>query len=538
MAKVGVPYTFTPAASDPDADSMIFSVRNKPNWAQFDLATGSMSGVPFLGSEGTYTGIAISVSDGAMTMALPEFSVTVEPATAPNMPPEINGTPPANITVGDMYSFSPVASDPDGDLLTFTAMNVPSWATFNAVNGSISGTPQIGDENNYTNISITVSDGMETASLPAFAIQVNGLNTAPTIAGTPQSQITVGDSYDFVPAASDPDGDNLEFSIQNNPPWLIFDTITGQLSGIPQMDNVGNYPDILISVTDGFQTTSLPLFSIVVNALNSAPAISGTPDTEVVVGQNYNFNATASDPDGDALLFSIQNLPSWLTFSDASGTLSGTPQAGDVGTHRGITLTVTDGQAISSLPTFSIDVIAENSAPVISGSPSTQITAGDSYLFTPVASDVDNDTLVFSIQNAPGWASFDSETGMLSGTTQSNDQGTYANIVISVSDGSETTSLPAFSIQVDAVTLGSATLTWTPPTLNEDGSPLTDLSGYIVRYGTAANALDVAIPLNNPGLATYVVDGLAPNTYFFAITSVNSLNVESRFSNVASKTIN
>lgn len=538
MAKVGVSYSFAPTASDPDSDSLTFSVQNKPNWAQFDQATGSLSGIPFLGSEGTYAGVAISVSDGSMSAALPEFSVTVEPATAPNMPPEISGTPAVNVTVGNNYLFTPVASDPDGDLLTFTAMNVPSWATFDAVSGSISGAPQVGDENIYANISITVSDGMETASLPAFAIQVNGQNNAPTIAGTPPIQITVGSNYNFVPAASDPDGDILAFSIQNNPPWLTFDATTGELSGVPQMGDVGNYPAILISVTDGSAVAALTEFSIDVNALNSAPSISGTPATLATAGQNYSFIAAASDPDGDMLSFSIQNLPSWLTFSAVTGTLSGTPQTIDVGTHSGIIVSVTDGQALTSLPAFSIEVVAANSAPVISGAPATQITAGASYTFTPVASDVDNDTLVFSVQNAPTWASFDTGTGMLSGTTQAADQGTYTNIVISVSDGSLTTSLPAFTIQVDAVSLGSATLTWTPPTLNEDGSPLTDLTGYVVYYGTAPTVLNLSIPLNNPGLTTYVVDNLAPNTYYFTITAVNSINVESSFSNVASKIIN
>ena len=88
-----------------------------------------------------------------------------------------------------------------------------------------------------------------------------------------------------------------------------------------------------------------------------------------------------------------------------------------------------------------------------------------------------------------------------------------------------------------AVAGGSATLTWTPPTTNTNGTPLTNLAGYRVRWGTAAGNYPNAVTLNNPGLATYVVGNLAPGTYYFVVTALNSSGVESQFSNMASKTI-
>jgi hypothetical protein len=84
---------------------------------------------------------------------------------------------------------------------------------------------------------------------------------------------------------------------------------------------------------------------------------------------------------------------------------------------------------------------------------------------------------------------------------------------------------------------GSATLSWYPPTSNTDGSPLLNLAAYRVYWGTSARTFPNAVTLNNPGLATYVVDGLAPATWYFTITAVNSAGVESSFSNVVSKTI-
>ena len=139
--------------------------------------------------------------------------------------------------------------------------------------------------------------------------------------------------------------------------------------------------------------------------------------------------------------------------------------------------------------------------------------------------------------NKPAWATFDTATGRLQGTPTAGQVGTYGNIAISVSDGSASASLAAFSINVVAVANGSATLSWTPPTTNTDGSPLTNLAGYRVRWGPAPGNYTNTVTLNNPGLASYVVTNLVPGTHYFVVTAVNSAGVESQLSNVASKTL-
>ena len=90
---------------------------------------------------------------------------------------------------------------------------------------------------------------------------------------------------------------------------------------------------------------------------------------------------------------------------------------------------------------------------------------------------------------------------------------------------------------MQAVAVGSATLTWLPPTTNTDGSALTDLAGYKVYWGTSQGTYPNSTTLNNPGLSSYVVSNLAPGTYFFVATAYNTAGVESTFSGVATKTI-
>ena len=117
--------------------------------------------------------------------------------------------------------------------------------------------------------------------------------------------------------------------------------------------------------------------------------------------------------------------------------------------------------------------------------------------------------------------------GRLSGTPGAADVGTTTGIVIAVTDGALTSSLAAFNVTVQAVALGSATLSWTPPTQNTDGSALTDLAGYKIYWGTSQSNLSNVATINNPGVTTYLVENLVPGTYFFAATAFDTSGNES-----------
>lgn len=83
----------------------------------------------------------------------------------------------------------------------------------------------------------------------------------------------------------------------------------------------------------------------------------------------------------------------------------------------------------------------------------------------------------------------------------------------------------------------TATLEWMPPVTTTDGSTLTNLAGYRIYYGTDVTRLVAKIDVKNPGVATYVVEGLAPGTYYFAVTAVNAHGAESARSNAGRKEI-
>lgn len=180
---------------------------------------------------------------------------------------------------------------------------------------------------------------------------------------------------------------------------------------------------------------------------------------------------------------------------------------------------------------------AGNSAPVIGGSPPAAARVGEAYTFRPSTSDADGDSLRFSAANLPRWAGLDASNGRVTGTPAAGDEGVYAGISITVSDGLASAALPSFSIAVTQSAMGSATVSWQPPTENTDGTPLTDLSGYRIDYGRDAADLDQSIAIDNPAITSYVVEQLSAGTWYFVVIALNGQSVESSPSLAASKTI-
>lgn len=541
LAKVGTTWLFTPDVVDDQKDPVTFTITGKPDWATFDPATGTLSGVPAAGNVGPTPYIEITVSDGKDTASIGPFQITVQAATPPvNHAPTLSGTPANMVIALQEYVFLPTAKDEDTtDNLTYSISGKPSWLQLDPATGKLSGTPGRTQTGTFKNIVLSVSDTKAVTSLPPFSIDVQP--AAIVIEGTPATNVTTGAAYSFKPTIKDPGSARFTWKIVNKPSWATFSTTTGALTGTA---TTGLTSNIQITATDGKVTGALASFSLNVTAApNVAPTISGSPVTTVQAGKPYSFTPTGKDTNGDALSYSIANQPVWASFSKTTGQLSGTPSSSQVKTYAGIVITVSDGRGgTASLPTFAIVVTAAstgttNRAPTITGTPPTTANVGTAYSWHPTGSDADGDTLTYSIANKPDWADFNTSNGTLSGTPDV--AGTTTGIVITVSDGKGgTASLPAFSISVTAVATGSATLNWVPPTANTDGTTLQNLSGYRIYYGTSSSNLSQMKQIANPGVTSAVVENLTPATWYFSVRAYSSTGVESAASNTAQKTIN
>jgi hypothetical protein len=178
-----------------------------------------------------------------------------------------------------------------------------------------------------------------------------------------------------------------------------------------------------------------------------------------------------------------------------------------------------------------------NRAPAISGTPVEIAPPGKTYEFRPAAHDPDDQELTYSIDGKPKWATFSKETGELRGVPGNGDIGKYENIRISASDGHHTVSLRPFRIEVKDDGPASITLSWLPPTESASGKPLQDLAGYKVYWGTKRGDYPHQVTIKSPGIASYVLEHLAPGTYYIVLTAFNSRGEESGFSNMISNAL-
>ena len=136
------------------------------------------------------------------------------------------------------------------------------------------------------------------------------------------------------------------------------------------------------------------------------------------------------------------------------------------------------------------------------------------------------------------WANFDNRSGQISGTPTLANIGMFSNVRISVSDGNASASLPTYAIDVTQFGTASTTLTWIAPTMNEDGTTLTNLAGYKIYYGKSSGNYTNTIQIDNASVTTYLVDNLSQDTYYFAATAFNATGEESQYSGEAVRALN
>ena len=268
-------------------------------------------------------------------------------------------------------------------------------------------------------------------------------NAPPQISGRPKTRVAVGRNFSFAPEATDPDGDNLSFSVANKPKWAQFDPASGSLQGRPGPADVGRYEDVTITASDGHTSNALTPFDVVVVAdagANEPPAIFGSPSLTAQVGSTYSFTPSAVDPEDDPLVFRIENAPAWARFDSSTGTLAGVPSGPDVGTHASVVIAVSDGQSEVALDPFSISVTRSATRSTDGGAPFAfaevpEISFVQSYAETEHLGifhlDTSNRWTPGDLDNGSGWAprvatqldvldgqlngvSYDSGTGILS----------------------------------------------------------------------------------------------------------------------------
>ena len=379
--------------------SDVFGLDSNLVYADLSIAQGTGNyenhAVIRIGSSGEYLAIVQNTAHTDLTIA--DFSAV----SISNYTPEVSSTAITSATEDSAYSYTLTASDLDGDAITFAAPTLPSWLTFNATTGVLSGTPT-NDNVGEHSVVLTASDGDGATDAQAFTITVANVNDDPSITSTASTEVNEDSAYSYTFTASDIDADDLlTLSATTLPAWLSFNSTSGVLSGTPTNDNVGQHA-VALTVSDTAGSSETQSFTITVANVNDAPAISSSAITSVTESQAYSYTFEANDIDiGDSVTLAATTKPAWLSFNEETGVLSGTPSNNHVGDHS-VVLTATDSSGVVTTQSFTITVANVNTAPTVSSTAITTIAEDEAYSYTFAASDVDaGDTISLSATTKP-----------------------------------------------------------------------------------------------------------------------------------------
>ncbi|MEL4431905.1 beta strand repeat-containing protein, partial [Shewanella mangrovisoli] len=344
----GTQYTFTVTATNGSGTGMASSPSNPVTPRGIQTITFSNPGAQNFGTTPTLTAISDSgltptftssttgvctitsvgnltfVTTGTCTINADQSGdASYLPATQVSRSFTVNAVVPGapvigTATAGDAQasvSFTAPGFSGGAPISGYTLVSTPGGITASGGSSPI----VISGLTNGTSYSFTVaatnSAGLGSASLASNTVKPNG---APVINGTPTLTVNQGALYNFAPVATDSPGDSLTFSINQTISWLTFNSATGALSGTPSNQDVGVINGIVISVSDGLLSASLPPFNLSVINVNDAPTISSTALTNATQDAVYSYTLVATDSDvGDSLTLSAVTLPSWLNFNVA-----------------------------------------------------------------------------------------------------------------------------------------------------------------------------------------------------------------------------
>ncbi|MCF2910808.1 Ig-like domain-containing protein [Pseudoalteromonas sp. DL2-H2.2] len=322
--------------------------------------------------------------------------------------------------------------------------------------GQLEITPKA-DVNGSLSFTYTLMDSEGLSSEPATVnIDITPVNDAP-VAVDNTAQLEEEGSYEVNVLGDDYDVDAND-QLDPGSVTVVAQPQSGQVT-VTESGAIVYVPNANFNGLDTFTYTVKDAAGAVSNEALVTMTVTPVNDAPVADAQVLNVSEdgsvlitlTATDIDADALSYQIvQGVNSGTLTQQSDNSWLYTPNA-DFNGEDSLQFVAFDGQAESEPVQVTLNVTAVNDAPVITGTPATGVDQDTAYRFTPDATDLDGDSLTFSIENQPVWANFDTQSGTLSGTPGRDDVGNYANIVISVADGELSASLPAFTIEVGYV---------------------------------------------------------------------------------------
>lgn len=598
---------YTATATDADGNTISFSISGGADSGAFSInsVTGALTfntspdfEAPTDSNGDNVYEVTIRASDGVNTT---DQTVTITVGDVDEAPAFTSATAASvdENTAGTVYTAA--ATDPEGAALTYSLSGADAALfSIDPVTGAISfiaapdyESPGDADGDNVYEITVTASDGTNSTD-QAVSITVDPVDEGPAAfsSGTTASFDENATGTVYTAVAADPDNSTITYSLGTTGDSALFtiDSATGALTFIASPDfeapadgNGDNVYEVAVRASDGTTVTTQTV-QVTVNDVNEAPVVTSAATASTAENNaGVVYTATATDPEGAALAYSLSGADSALfTIDAASGAVSflappdfEAPLDANGDNVYEITVTASDG---SNVDTQAVSITVTNLnefAPVFTSATVDAVDEDSTGSFyTATATDGDGDTLTYSIAAGGDGALFtiDSATGELSFITSPDfenptdaDTDNVYDLVLQVSDGT-TNVTQALSVTVNNVnsapvisSSGTATYTendtsvaYTIAATDGDGDAITysitgaDAALFTVNAVTGAVSFvaspDFETPTDADGDNVYEInvrasDGVLTTTQAVSITVENENDVAPVITSGATATI-
>ncbi len=457
------PYTRTISATDPDPGSSVtYSLTSPPAGMTIGSSSGVINFTPANADVGDHT-ITVVAKDNTNRTATQSYTLTVINV---NDAPVITSTPITTGTQDQPYSYAFTANDVDaGDVLTLSAITLPSWLLFNTNTGVLAGTPRNADAFAANNVTLRVSDGT-VAVTQSFSITVANVNDPPVLAPIGNKAVNENANLSFSVGATDPDpGTTLTLSVTGLPTGAAFNAATGAFSWTPSSADIGNH-SVTFTASDG-ALTDQETINIAVGNVNDPPVLDAVGDKSVNEGVTLSFTVTASDPDGTTPTLNAVGEPgadpflAGATFNAATGAFSWATDFTDSGTYF-VTFSASDSE-FTDTEIVQITVAEVNRPPVITSTAPTTTNEDAVFTYAAAGNDPDGDSISWSLTTRPAGMVINASSGAVTWDRPLQaDVGPHA-VTIHLSDGRGGSADQSFTLTVQNVN-DAPVFTSSPPT--------------------------------------------------------------------------
>ncbi len=398
-------------AVDPDGHALSYSLVSGPQSMAIDAVTGLASWTPALADAGRHD-VVIQVEDGRGGSSVQSFTLAV--ADSANRPPVFATAPVVASSSGSDYQYPAEARDADGDSLVYALTQSPAGMNVDPGTGLVSWSLPL--DGSYP-VVLTAADGRGGVASQSFTVRIGAGSSiaAPAIVSVPVVLAALNDFYSYSPQVLDSSGTPLVFALVSGPAGLAIDPSTGRISWEPASGQVGNAA-VAWQVRNALGGAAIQSYNVDLLAVhpNAAPRFTTQPVQITTASEQWNYPASAVDPDEHAVSYELEVGPAGMTIDQATGQVNWTPGAGDTGEHR-VLVSATDAPGLKAWQHFYLSVRNANQAPVFTSSPATELVAGSPYLYQAMAVDADDD-IAFSLLSGPPGLTINPVSGLISWT--------------------------------------------------------------------------------------------------------------------------